>query len=89
MTEHEHSGNDPPGAGAFHAVRSAAGVAGGGSPMRWRAIFIEVMFSLWPHSVQRSLAPTGYAHAGHRPRLIRRQRRNLNGAANSSHRIAA
>ena len=40
-----------------------------------------------PHSVQRLLAPTGYAHAGHRPRLMRRQRRSAPGSASSSHRI--
>ena len=43
-----------------------------------------------PHSVQTAFvpAPRGYAHFGHRPRLMRRpprSRRNANGAAKSSH----
>src|SRR5688572_10036104 len=43
----------------------------------------------WPHSVQVSLAPIGYAHAGHRPRLMRMRRRRKAGAANRAHKIAA
>ncbi|MCI0365750.1 MAG: hypothetical protein L0219_17975 [Phycisphaerales bacterium] len=42
-----------------------------------------------PHSVQASLAPIGYAHAGHNPRLMRLRRRTKPGAAKSSQRIAA
>lgn len=42
-------------------------------------------FSAQPHSVHVGLVPTGYAHFGHRPRLIRERRRSANGAANSSH----
>jgi hypothetical protein len=38
--------------------------------------------------VQTSLVPTGYAQAGHKPRLRRIIRRTLPGAKNNSHRIA-
>jgi len=41
-----------------------------------------------PHSVQTGDVPTGYAHAGHKPRLIRRLRRSANGATKNSQRIA-
>ena len=41
-----------------------------------------------PHSVQTGLPPTGYAHAGHNPRVMRRLRRSANGAAKNSQRIA-
>jgi hypothetical protein len=42
-----------------------------------------------PHSVHTAESPTGYAQAGHRPRLMRLRPRSANGAAKSSHRIAA
>jgi hypothetical protein len=41
-------------------------------------------FNGLPHSVQTSLSPTGYAHAGHSPRLMRHRLRSRS-ALNPSH----
>src|SRR5215510_5469102 len=39
----------------------------------------RMAFNCLPHSVHIGLVPTGYAHFGHSPRLIRRLRRYLRG----------